>query len=243
VPEVRSAGSGYRGRVDVKRYHDLSELSQAAAEIVLEDCQRVLASGDARYTLGVSGGRTPVSMFDALTGLPIPWSYVHVVQVDERVAPRGSADRNFTQLTDHLLDCVEIPPENVHPMPVEDANLASACRQYEDELQRATAGSSLNLLQLGLGDDGHTASLAPGDPILEVSDRAIWYVEEFNGLPRMSMTYPSLNRAERIMWLAAGSAKAEMCRRLVASDQTIPAGRVAQQNAILLVDGEAAADL
>jgi 6-phosphogluconolactonase len=233
----------YGGRVDVRQYQDSEELSRATAAIIFEDCQRALANGDERYTFGVSGGRTPVSMFDALAAIPIPWSRVHIVQVDERVAPRGSEDRNFTQLGAHLLDRVEIPPENVHPMPVEDYNLASACRRYEDELQRVTGGSPLNLLQLGLGDDGHTASLAPGDPILEVNDRAVWYVEQFNGLPRMSMTYPLINRAERLIWLVAGSAKAEMCRRLVAAEHAIPAGRVSQENAILLVDSAAANEL
>jgi 6-phosphogluconolactonase len=128
-------------------------------------------------------------------------------------------------------------------MPVESKDLASACRRYEDELQLATGGAPLDMLQLGLGDDGHTASLAPGDPILDVTDRAVWYVQQFNGLPRMSMTYPVISRAERILWLAVGSTKAEMCRRLVASDGTIPAGRVAPEHAILLADRMAAADL
>ena len=173
----------------------------------------------------------------------MPWSRVHIFQVDERVAPAGSEDRNFTQLTDLLIERVEIPSANVHPMPVESEDLASACCRYEDELQHVTDEAPLDLLQLGLGDDGHTASLAPGDPILEVIDRGIWYVERFNGLPRMSMTYPLINCAERILWLVAGSSKAEMCGRLVASDHTIPAGRVAPENAVLLVDGEAGADL
>jgi 6-phosphogluconolactonase len=178
-------------------------------------------------------------MFDALADLPMPWSEVHLVQVDERVAPSRSADRNFTQIADRLLAHVAIPPENVHPMPVETRDLTRACREYEGELRRVTDGSPLSLLQLGLGEDGHTASLAPGDPILGVTDCAIWHVEEFNGLPRMSMTYPLINRAERILWLAAGCTKAEMCRRLMASDPAIPAGRVAPENAVLLIDVEA----
>jgi 6-phosphogluconolactonase len=229
--------------VEVKRYADLLALSQAAAALILEDCQRVLASREVDYTLGVSGGRTPGLMFEALVALPMPWSRVHLFQVDERVAPAGSADRNFAQLTDCLLAHVEIPEEYVHPMPVETEDLASACRQYEEELGHVTAGAPLDILQLGLGDDGHTASLAPGKPILDVTDRDVWYVEEFNGLPRMSMTYPLIDRAERILWLAAGSAKAEMCRRLLAADPTIPAGRVAAENAVLLVDGEAGNDV
>jgi 6-phosphogluconolactonase len=233
----------YPAAVEVRRYGDLRELSHAAAELILDDCRRALASRDAGYTLGVSGGRTPALMLEALAELPMPWRRVHLVQVDERVAPSGSADRNFTQLTDRLLACVEIPQENVHAMPVEHEDLAAACRQYEDELHRITAGAPLDILQLGLGDDGHTASLAPGDPILGITGHTIWHVEEFNGLPRMSMTYPLINRAARILWLVAGQPKADMCRRLAASDPTIPAGRVAPENAVLLVDDEAGVGL
>jgi len=211
--------------------------------MILEDCRRAVENSDADYALGVSGGRTPSLMFEALVDLPMPWGRVHLFQIDERVAPIGSKDRNFTQLSDRLLAHVDIPAENVHAMPVESRDLASACRQYEDELQRVTGGAPLDLLQLGLGDDGHTASLAPDDPIVEINDRAVWYVEEFNGLARMSMTYSMINPAKRILWLVTGPAKADMCRRLVESDHTIPAGRVSSENAILLVDAEAGADL
>jgi 6-phosphogluconolactonase len=219
------------------------DLARSAAELVLDDCVETLATRSRGYVLALSGGRTPLLMFQALATLPMPWSRVHVFQVDERVAASGSDDRNFTHLTGCLLRLVDIPAQNIHPMPVESKDLASACRSYEEELQQVTGGSTPDLLQLGLGDDGHTASLAPGDPILEVADRGIWHVEKFNGLPRMSMTYPVINAAQRILWLVAGSSKAEMCRRLVAFDPTIPAGRVMPENAVLLVDEDAAVEL
>jgi 6-phosphogluconolactonase len=227
--------------LEVRRCADANDLTRSAAELILEDCVEVLGARARDYTLGLSGGHTPRPMFQALADLPMPWARVHIFQVDERVAPAGSDDRNFTCLSECLLELVEIPSENIHPMPVESGDLASACLRYEEELQRVTDRAPLDLLQLGLGDDGHTASLRPDDPILDVTDRAVWYVEEFNGLPRMSMTYPLINRAERILWLAVGSAKAEMCRRLVASDHSIPAGRVAGESAVLLADAEAAA--
>jgi 6-phosphogluconolactonase len=225
--------------MEIQRYPNAHELTQAAAELIAEDCRRTLAERRGSYTLGLSGGKTPPLMFDALVDLPVPWRRVHVFQVDERVAPAGSEDRNFTQLSDRLLAHIEIPEENVHAMPVETDDLDFACRRYEETIRRVTNGSPLDLLQLGLGDDGHTASLAPGDPILGLTDRDVSYVERFNGLPRMSMTLPTLNRARRIVWLATGSARADMCRRLVAGDRTIPAGRVENDDIALLVDSEA----
>jgi 6-phosphogluconolactonase len=229
--------------MEVRRYTDGPDLARAAAQLILDGCNEALATRAGGYTLALSGGHTPRLMFGALASLPLPWQRVHIFQVDERVAPTGSEDRNFTQLTKCLLERVAIPRENIHAMPVEDEDLAAASGRYAQELQRVTGGAPLDLLQLGLGDDGHTASLAPGDPILEVRDRDVWYVDEFNGLPRMSMTYPLIDRAKRILWLAVGSAKAEMCRRLFNSDTTIPAGRVAQRDAVLLVDSEASARL
>jgi 6-phosphogluconolactonase len=229
--------------VEVLRYPSVQELTKSAAELIQQDCARVLAAGAASYVLGLSGGRTPIHMLETLARLPMPWHSVHLIQVDERVAPDGSPDRNFSQIAEHLLAHVDIPAENVHPMPVNQEDLESACRQYERELQLVTNGSPPNLLQLGLGDDGHTASLAPGDPILNIKERFIWYVEEFNGLSRMSMTYRMIDSAERILWLVAGSTRADMCRRLVASDPTIPAGRVRADNVVVLVDADAASGL
>ena len=229
--------------MEVRRYPDAPKLTQAAAELIFEDCQRTFARHSDSYTIGFSGGRTPPPMFDVLAKFPMPWNRIHLFQVDERVAPAGSGDRNFTQLKDHLLTQIEIPPENVHPMPVETDDLELACGQYEDTLRNVTDGRPLDLLQLGLGDDGHTASLAPDDPILDVTDRDVWYVECFNGLPRMSMTLPLINRARKIVWLATGTARAEVCRRLVAADHTIPAGLVTNEGIVLLVDSDAAVHL
>jgi 6-phosphogluconolactonase len=229
--------------MEVRRFNDVQELARSAAEMILDDCTKMLEARSGAYTLGLSGGRTPRLMFQALAEIPMPWDRVHIFQVDERVAPSGSDDRNFTHLSDCLLASIEIPSKNIHPMPVEGDDLASACRSYEQELQSITGGAPLDLLQLGLGDDGHTASLPPGDAILDVADRTVWWVAEFNGLPRMSMTYVLINDAQRVLWLASGSAKAEMCSRLLASDRTIPAGRVARERAVLLVDNDVAAGL
>src|ERR1700729_4260269 len=140
--------------MQVKRHADIHAVAHEAARLISEDCTRTLAARSGAYTLGLSGGRTPRLMFEALADMPIPWPQVHVVQVDERVAPPESAERNFTQLTESLLARVEIPSENVHPMPVESDDLAVACNRYEAELRAVTDGAPLDLLQLGLGDDG-----------------------------------------------------------------------------------------
>jgi 6-phosphogluconolactonase len=238
-----SAWKGYSFPVEVQRHASADDLAESAARLVFDDCRATLEKRPGSYVLGLSGGRTPVRMFRFLAQLSLPWRHVHVFQVDERVAPHRSEDRNFTQLTDQLLQRVDIPCENIHSMPVESSDLAAACRCYEGELVHITGGAPIDFIQLGLGDDGHTASLAPGDPILGMTDRDIWHVERFNGLPRMSMTYRAINRSNRIMWLAAGHAKAEMCRRLLAGDQTIPAGRVTPDRAVLLLDEAAAVGL
>jgi 6-phosphogluconolactonase len=174
----------------------------------------------------------------------VPWADVHVVQVDERVAPAGHPDRNLTHLRESLLAHCPLRPEQVHAMPVESANLDAASEQYATTLQEiAGAPVVLDLVHLGLGPDGHTASLVPGDPVLDVTDADVAVTGVYQGRRRMTLTYPILNRARRIVWLVTGREKAQMLARLHDSDQSIPAGRVRQQAAVVLADQEAAAAL
>jgi 6-phosphogluconolactonase len=163
--------------------------------------------------------------------------WVHIVQVDERVAPAGDAVRNFTHQQQQLLSKVPVPAQNIHPMPVESLDLEAAANQYSATLQQI-AGSPpvLDLVHLGMGDDGHTASLIPGDPILEVKDVDVAVSGIYQGTRRMTLTYPIINRARQVLWLVTGADKAPMLPRLIQHDATIPAGRVAATSVVLFAD-------
>jgi 6-phosphogluconolactonase len=212
---------------------------KAAALIAAEAREAVVARG--RFVFAVSGGRTPWLMLRALAGEKVPWEQVEVVQVDERVAPAGHSDRNLTHLRDSLLTRVPLRPEQIHAMPVEAPDLLASAAQYARTLQDL-AGSPpvLDLAHLGLGPDGHTASLVPGDPVLDVADADVAITGAYQGRRRMTLTYPMLDRSRRILWLVTGSDKAGMLARLRAGDPTIPAGRVRQDQALVLADRAAA---
>jgi len=174
----------------------------------------------------------------------MPWADVHVVQVDERVAPAGDPDRNLTHLRESLLARCPLPPEQVHAMPVEAADLEAASERYALML-RQIAGSPavLDLAHLGLGADGHTASLVPGDPVLDVTDADVAITGPYQGRRRMTLTFPIINRSLRVLWLVTGGEKAGMLARLRDGDPSIPASRVRQDRALILADRAAAGRL
>jgi 6-phosphogluconolactonase len=203
-------------------------VEQAAAVIVEALAQRL--EHQSEVSLALSGGRTPWPVFRRLAEAAIDWPRVHVYQVDERIAPAGDRARNLTGLQETLLERV---PAVVHPMPVEADDLQEAAAAYAGQLPPA-----LDLVHLGLGDDGHTASLVPGDPILTVRDRRVALTQSYRGHRRMTLTYPSLDAAEMLLWLVSGDEKIEMARRLYEGDRSIPAGRVAQERAVLVIEEE-----
>jgi 6-phosphogluconolactonase len=174
----------------------------------------------------------------------VPWKSVQVVQVDERVAPAGDPDRNLTHLYGSLLDHAPLRREQIHAMPVESPDLEAAAKRYALTLQEI-AGSPpvLDLVHLGLGPDGHTASLVPGDAVLNVTDSDVALTGVYQGRRRMTLTYPILNRARRILWLVTGKDKVSALTRLREGDVSIPAGRVQRDNAVVLADQAAAAQL
>ncbi len=153
-----------------------------------------------------------------------------------------AACRNLTHLRESLLAHCPLRPEQVHVMPVESADLEAASERYALTL-REIAGSPavLDLAHLGLGPDGHTASLVPGDPVLDVIGADVALTGVYQGRRRMTLTYPVLNRSRRIVWLVTGREKAEMLARLCRGDRSIPAGRVSQDQALVLADHEASA--
>jgi 6-phosphogluconolactonase len=215
-------------------------VASAAAELVAAEARAAVAQRG-RFVMAVSGGTTPWRMLQALAKEDVPWPAVHVVQVDERVAPPADADRNLTHLRESLLSHAPLRPEQIHAMPVEATDLEAAARDYAAELnQVAGTPAVLDLVHLGLGPDGHTASLVPGDPVLQVVDRDVATTGVYQKHRRMTLTYPIIDRARRILWLATGDGKAEMLQRLVAAEPQIPAGRVRQEHATALVDRAAA---
>jgi 6-phosphogluconolactonase len=217
-----------------------SVAQQAAALIAVEARAAVAARG--RFTMAVSGGHTPWLMLRALSGEDVPWKNVHVAQVDERIAPAGDPDRNLTHLNESLH--APLRPDQILAMPVESPDLEAAAAQYAASL-REIAGTPpvLDLVHLGLGPDGHTASLVPGDPVLEVADADVALTGIYQKRRRMTLTYPIINRSRRILWLVTGSEKVEMLDRLRKGDVSIPAGRVRQDQAVLFADKAAAGQL
>ncbi len=220
----------------IEVYSDDESTARAAAKYVAAEASSAVAARG-RFVMAVSGGRTPWIMLRALATEELPWRYIHVVQVDERVAPAGHSDRNLTHLLESLLAHSPIRPEQIHAMPVESPDLEAGVAQYAATL-RDIAGSPplLDLVHLGLGPDGHTASLVPGDPVLKITEADVALTAEYQYRRRMTLTYPIINRARRILWLATGSEKAGMLARLRQGDQSIPAGKISQERAVIFAD-------
>ena len=211
---------------------DAAAVAERGAEYVAE-CARAAVDDHGRFTFAVSGGHTPWAMFAHLVG-QVSWGEVTIYQVDERVAPDGDPDRNLTHLNRSL------PPgaaADVRAMPVEWHDLETAAADYARSLPEA-----IDLVHLGLGPDGHTASLVPGDPVLEVTDRGVALTEEYQGHRRMTLTYPTLNAAKQVLWLVTGEDKIDALRRLRAGDASVPAARVNAASALIIADAAAAKD-
>jgi 6-phosphogluconolactonase len=181
------------------------------------------------FSLALSGGHSPWPMYEALGDEDVPWEAVRVLQVDERVAPPGHPDRNLTELERRLPPAAAL---RLEPMPVEEDDLEAAAASYG-----ASLPDVLDLAHLGLGPDGHTASLVPGDEVLEVADVPVALTGgEYQGRRRMTMTYPCLRAARSVLWLVTGADKRDALERLLASDPSIPAGRLEARDAVLVGD-------
>jgi len=226
--------------VKIEVFDDANSVARAAAATIAADA-RAAVTARGRFLMAVSGGHTPWIMLRALAGEDVPWGGVHVYQVDERIAPAGDPDRNLTHLRESLLEHAPMGPEHIHAMPVESADLDAAAKEYAATLHEfAGSPAVLDLAHLGLGPDGHTASLVPGDPVLNVTDADVALTGVYMGRRRMTLTYPVLNRSRRVLWLVTGSEKVEMFGRLRKGDVSIPAGRVRRDEALVLADRAAA---
>ena len=224
-------------------FEDAEAVARAAAAIIAGDARAAVAARG-RFIMAVSGGKTPWVMLRALAGEEVPWKDVHVFQVDERIAPAGDPDRNLTHLRASLLEHAPLPPQQIYAMPVDSPDLEAAAKQYARTLEQV-AGSPpvLDLAHLGMGPDGHTASLVPGDSVLKVTNADVGLTGVYVGRRRMTLTYPVLNRSRRILWLMTGSDKVAMLPRLLEGDTTIPAGRISRDQAVVLADRAAAANV
>jgi 6-phosphogluconolactonase len=222
---------------------DADAVAQQAAKLIA-GAARESVEARGHFVFAVSGGRTPWQMLRALANEDVPWKALQIVQVDERVAPDGDPDRNLTHLHESLLEHAPIRPDQIHAMPVNATDLKMAAADYARELQTiAGRPPVLDLIHLGLGPDGHTASLIPNDPVLDVTDRDVATTGVYQNRQRMTLTYPIINRARQILWLVTGGDKAGPLAQLRNADAAIPAGRVNQTHAMVLADRPAAAKL
>ena len=220
---------------------DPDAVAREAAVFIAAEAQAAVAARG-RFILAVSGGRTPWDMLRAFAAEDVPWDRLYLVQVDERVAPAGHPDRNLSHIREGLLEYAPLRPEQIHAMLVEEKDLAAAATHYAVTL-REIAGSPpvLDLVHLGLGPDGHTASLVPGDAVLGVTAVDVALTGGlYQNRRRMTLTYPVLNRARQILWVVTGAEKVPARRKLRAADASIPGGRVSQANALVLADRAAA---
>lgn len=221
-------------RLQIRADHAMA--ARAAARFIAE-CARSAVSERGKCFVAFSGGNTPRAMLGALVAEDLPWRDLHIFQVDERAAPHGHGDRNLTQLQDTLLGKTPLSADALHGMPVTEEDLEAAADHYAQDLA-ATMGSPVvfDLVHLGLGDDGHTASLIPGDAALQISDHDVAVSKEYRGYRRMTLTFPLLDRARQRLWLVTGAGKAAMLARLRTGDKNIPAGRVRAEDSVIFTD-------
>lgn len=210
---------------------DPDSVAERAATFVAGQADAAVADRG-RFTFAVSGGHTPWAMFAHLTE-EVAWEHVTIYQVDERIAPDGDPDRNLTHLA------ASLPPglaADIRPMPVDAEDLEAAAMTYARSLPER-----FDLVHLGLGPDGHTASLVPGDPVLDVNDRDVALTGAYQGRRRMTLTYPAINKARQVLWLITGADKVDALRRLRTGDHVIPAGRVEVASQLVIADEAAVA--
>lgn len=217
---------------------DAEAVARRGAELIAEAAREAVAAHGA-FAMAASGGHTPWAMYGQLEEQELPWEKTRIFQADERIAPAGSAERNLT----HLVAALSIGAQgSLRPMPVGEVASGqddpdAAAGRYAESLPAA-----LELVHLGLGPDGHTASLVPGDPVLEVGDRRVAVTaDEYQGARRMTLTYPALNGAKRLLWIVTGESKRGPLAKLLDRDRSIPAGRVEPAGESLVLADRAAA--
>ncbi len=217
---------------ELKIVPDADAAARATAETIADRARQAVSERGA-FTLALSGGTGPWQAFRLLAELDVPWEQTEIFQVDERVAPPGDDDRNLTHLQESLPAAAVA---RLRPMPVNADDLEAAAAEYA-----ALLPAQFDLIHLGIGPDGHTASLVPGDPVLDVTDRTVAITGgEYQGRIRMTLTYPPIDGARELLWLVTGDSKVEPLKKLLAGDPSIPAGRVRAARSLVIADPPAA---
>ncbi len=225
--------------MDIEILNNSDAVARRAAAVIAADAREAVSKRGI-FTIAVSGGKTPWAMLRDLANEQVPWDKVHIFQIDERIAPAGDPDRNLTHLRESLLSHAPLRPDQIHAMPVE-GDPQQGANEYAKTLQQFCGNPAvLDLAHLGMGPDGHTASLIPNDPVLAVTDRDVALTGVYQGRKRMTLTYPAINRARKILWLITGAEKVPMLRRLQDGDESIPSGRIRRSDALILADRPAA---
>jgi 6-phosphogluconolactonase len=211
---------------------DPGAVHSRGADLIAEAAREAVSERGA-FALAASGGRDPWEMYGQLEDRELPWQKTAIYQVDERVAPPGSDERNLT----HLIASLSIGAQgSLKPMPVNDEEIESAAERYARSLPEA-----IDIAHLGLGPDGHTASLVPGDAVLDVTDKRVAVTAgAYQGVRRMTLTLPELGRTRRLLWIITGEEKRDALAKLLAHDPSIPAGRVESSDSLILADRAAA---
>lgn len=226
--------------MEIRTFQSAEDVAKEAA-IFISDRIRENIIKKGHFALAISGGRTPWAMIKELAKEDLPWEKVFLFQVDERIAPNAHPDRNLTQLFKAIEGTKLVLRLNIFPMRVNAEDLDEACEEYESHINRMTENGKLDLIHLGIGTDGHTASLVPNDSVLEIKEKGVALTDsEYQGRKRMTLTYPLINHAEKILWVVTGEEKAEMLDRLLHQDPSIPAGRIDQHHAIVFTEESAA---
>ena len=220
----------------VLHFVSAAEAAEAAARHVADCAARAMADRG-QFTLALSGGSTPWAMLGILANMGLDWSAMHLFQVDERRAPDGDAARNLTHTRSHFTDRIGLAESRIHAMPVTVDDFDAGAQEYAATLRRVCGDPAvLDLVHLGMGGDGHTASLLPGDELLEATKTDVGVTDIYQGHRRMSLTIPAINRSRHILWLVNGADKSTMLQRMLDADRDIPAGRIEQARAMVFTD-------
>lgn len=207
------------------------------------------AATSGRFTISLSGGSTPRRLYELLVGASFPWARTHWFWGDERFVPHDDARSNYRMTREALLSHAPIPPANIHPVPTEGLDPDAGAASYEGVLKSFYGSDRLDPDQpffdvtlLGLGPDGHTASLFPGTSVLE--ERHKWAAAVLDGKlePRITLTYPLLESSRTAAFLVAGAEKREMLQRLIEGDNTLPAARLRPTGKTIVFADVTAAD-